>query len=444
MADLQSIGLSYGAANQALDPEWYGQTYRDVGLLGMDAAYHYEAYGRLLGRYPNAGAASRASGSDPLSARIAELRPPAKGSELHAAEEIASSEGYAVALKFAETHLPADRTNTLSALRANAALARGDRSEWLKHLNSYLSAYGTPPLKLREGGQLLDQLSSMALPDINGGPLITVIMPAWNAEATIVAAASSILDQTWKNLELFIIDDCSSDGTWKLMMDLAARDSRVRLLRNRRNVGPYVSKNIALTYARGEWVTGHDADDWSQPARLADHLRAAVNAGAEASLSYMLRIQPDGRISKIGALSEFSPDGVLRVASISCLFKRDVLSSRIGFWDSVKFGADSEMIARTRKAVGDRFHTFPNVGMLCLDDATSLTNHPVHGIRASGGKLSLVRASYKRCWEEWLSGVEDASLLYLPFPQSTRRYRGDFNHNVDVCSVSNICGGLDG
>ena len=84
-----------------------------------------------------------------------------------------------------------------------------------------------------------------------------VMMPAWNSEDTLEAAAMSILDQTWQNLELLIVDDASHDDTWAVMEILARRDERVRITRNKVNVGPYVSKNVALGHARGDWITGH-------------------------------------------------------------------------------------------------------------------------------------------------------------------------------------------
>ena len=94
-------------------------------------------------------------------------------------------------------------------------------------------------------------------------------MPAYNAENTIATAAKSILDQTWSNLELIVVDDGSSDGTWSIIEFVARRDPRVVPLRHPRNRGAYAARNTALSHATGDFVTAHDADDWSHPEKVA-------------------------------------------------------------------------------------------------------------------------------------------------------------------------------
>jgi glycosyltransferase involved in cell wall biosynthesis len=184
-----------------------------------------------------------------------------------------------------------------------------------------------------------------------------------------------------------------------------------------------VSKNVALTMAEGAWITGHDADDLALPDRLERQVAFATEDGARspASLSYMVRLSPGGMFSHLGRVSDFSPDGVARLASISCLFRTDFLRDRLGFWDSVRFGADTEMIARAERLAGKTFRTVPILSMLCLDVATSLTNHPELGVDRSTG-MSPVRRAYRDSWVAWHDAHDDAEMR-LPFPQDARRYR---------------------
>ena len=353
---------------------------------------------------------------------------------LQAAHKISQTGQHELALKMAEIYLPEDLAHTKEILRANAALAQKNEAGWLGHLNNYLEYFGSAPIVLKSGSDLLARLSTWSLPAVTGGPLITVIMPAWNAEKTVRAAAQSILNQTWKNLELLIVDDASVDGTWAVMKEIAVEDERVKIMRNKINVGPYVSKNIALGIARGEWITGHDADDWAHPQRIEQHYALANQSHCEASLTYMLRIQPSGEFNHLSLLGDMSVDGVARKAMISTLFKSNFLKQRLGYWDSVRFGADSEIISRARILLGDRFLDFPKISMLCLDLESNLTNDPITGIRTSTG-LSSVRKGYKDAWSESHKIIRPSD-CFMSFPSIAHRYGSDESHFVAIGNIN--------
>lgn len=311
----------------------------------------------------------------------------------------------------------------IELLRANEALSVGNEEKWLKHLNVYLSQFEIAPILLDGTGDFLSRLSTDDLPSVEDGPMISVIMPAWNAEKSIKSAAQSILNQTWRSIELLIVDDASTDDTWDRIQEIVASDTRVRALRNSVNVGPYVSKNMALNVAKGEWITGHDADDWAHPQRLERHIRAAFcgDKPVRASLTYMVRFNSQGYFNAFSNISAICPDGVTSVASISCLFERDFLKQKLGYWDCVRFGGDSEMIQRTEKILGSEFKRFLQLGMLCLSSETGLTNHPEFGIKAENGELSQVRRDFMNTYKQWhkISNPED---LYMAFPHTNRPY----------------------
>lgn len=98
-------------------------------------------------------------------------------------------------------------------------------------------------------------------------PRVTVLMSVHNGEAFVAEAVDSILRQTFRDFELLAIDDGSTDTT----ADILDRydDSRVRVLRNEENIGLTRSLNLGLAAARGEFVARQDADDLSEPERLA-------------------------------------------------------------------------------------------------------------------------------------------------------------------------------
>ena len=330
----------------------------------------------------------------------------------------AKAVSYENAIVLADKNLPFDLKYTAHILRANAAISSGDERGWLKHLNCYLESFGAAPVKLEGEGSLFERLSGVSLPFIVDGPLISVIMPAFNAEKTLFKAAYSILNQTWRNLELLIVDDFSTDKTWSVMLDIAAVDSRVKIIRNKVNVGPYVSKNIALIQAKGLWITGHDADDWALPQRLENHMKAILQASPRprASLSYMIRLNSEGEFVRFSKKSSFSIDGVTRKSSISLICERDFFQSKLGAWDSVRFGADSETIDRLERLLGADFLELRQIGMLCLEHENSLTGHPELGVSPTTG-VSPPRAEYALAWKAWHKQVIPAGRsVRLEFP----------------------------
>ena len=102
----------------------------------------------------------------------------------------------------------------------------------------------------------------------NDAMLVSVYMPTRNREALAAKAIASVLAQTHRNLELIVVDDGSTDGTPGLLAREAARDPRLRFFRNDTSRGAPYSRNLAITHARGEWITGLDDDDMFHPARI--------------------------------------------------------------------------------------------------------------------------------------------------------------------------------
>ena len=101
----------------------------------------------------------------------------------------------------------------------------------------------------------------------DSSPHVTVLMPVYNGERFLRAALESVLGQTYRDLELLVVDDASTDQT-RAIVD-SFDDARLRVLANPRNLGLPRSLNRGLACARGTYVARHDADDLSHPERLA-------------------------------------------------------------------------------------------------------------------------------------------------------------------------------
>ena len=95
-------------------------------------------------------------------------------------------------------------------------------------------------------------------------PLVSVIIPAWNAEATLLETLQSAASQTYPNIEIIIIDDGSTDGTAAIARDFCAGEPRARLVRQD-NQGLSAARNRAVAESRGTWIAPLDADDLWHP-----------------------------------------------------------------------------------------------------------------------------------------------------------------------------------
>jgi len=106
-------------------------------------------------------------------------------------------------------------------------------------------------------------------------PKVSVILPVFNGEKFVEQAIQSVLDQTFPDFELIVVDDGSIDGTIDIVQSFA--DSRIRLIRHEANRGLGASRNSALEAAKGEWVTLLDADDAWHKSRLSKLLQVIEN-----------------------------------------------------------------------------------------------------------------------------------------------------------------------
>lgn len=126
------------------------------------------------------------------------------------------------------------------------------------------------------------------------GPLISVIVPVYDVEKYLSKCLDSLLAQTWRNLEIIVVNDGSPDGSWDIMQDYAARDSRIRL-RRQKNGGLSAARNAGLELARGEWIGFMDSDDYAAPEMYERLYRAAAEQGAQMAVCSFTYVTPDGK-----------------------------------------------------------------------------------------------------------------------------------------------------
>ncbi len=104
-------------------------------------------------------------------------------------------------------------------------------------------------------------------------PILSVILPVFNAEKYVEQAINSILNQSFNNFELLVADDGSTDNSRKILDHLSEKDERIIVSHNQANHGKVRTANRLFEKSRGEYVTVHDADDWSEKHRFETQLR---------------------------------------------------------------------------------------------------------------------------------------------------------------------------
>ena len=323
-----------------------------------------------------------------------------------------------------------------------ANIAVGIESLWVHFFNKYLSHHGQDEsINLLHGTSSkfdrlkIEEYSTREI--TTDGPLVSVIMPFFNSENTLYKAAKSILDQSWKNLELILVDDFSKDNSWEIASQLKAQDNRVKIISINVNSGPYVAKNIALKYAKGKYITVHDADDWAFPSRITEQMEPLLNAsmtGITVTMGRTLRLKKNGQFSRFVKTSPNCLDGVNRLCFPSPLFDRLFFDHKLGAWDSVRIGADLEIYNRILRFEGAKIKILDKILMLQLDIEESITRQDE--IYNDDRGESPLRLDYRKAWTTW-----HESLLEIPridFPQITRPFEAPTSIQTNPLDANNF------
>jgi glycosyltransferase involved in cell wall biosynthesis len=171
-----------------------------------------------------------------------------------------------------------------------------------------------------------------------GSPVLSVLLPAYNAADTVRAAAESVLNGTTAALELIIVDDGSTDGTGAAVADLTS-DERVRLI-SRPNKGLSASLNEAIAYASAPFIARMDADDVSMPDRFAAQLQFLTDHPDVVMVGGQIRRMIKGTAESTSHLPLEHDDivtALLRGQHAIChptvMIRRSALDRIGGYWD---------------------------------------------------------------------------------------------------------------
>jgi FkbM family methyltransferase len=251
---------------------------------------------------------------------------------------------------------------------------------------------------------------------------VSVILPTCNRASTLGASIDSVLEQTYTNLELIVVDDASSDSTAAVVAGCARADSRVKPIRLTSNRGTYWARNIGLQHATGDLVTIQDDDDLSLAHRL-ELTVAALRArpDAVAAIAEYVRRDPLGR--------PVIMDGVVvRALGLHTLMvRRSFLDERLGFYDVVRVSGDIEFCKRLVAAAGpERLLRIPDLYYHARLAPGSLITSGIGRMDLSRARaeqrLPRIRQAYQKAFEHWHAEIAAGRCpAYLPFPPKDPR-----------------------
>ena len=212
-------------------------------------------------------------------------------------------------------------------------LIRIDNNDLLKYNNIIINAS-----KIR----MLDQINSKYSKNNN---MISVIIPNYNNEIHIQKTILSILENSYKNIEIIFIDDCSTDKSLEIVLNYFGNNNRVKIYANKENKGTYYCRNIGILMSSGYYIGFVDGDDYILPDKYDYEIKnlETINKNNIKYWGYgtgFNRIHYKDNINNITKIK--------RTKYYNYIFYRK-LFNLVGYYNDNRFGADTEFIRRSSK-----------------------------------------------------------------------------------------------
>jgi len=218
-------------------------------------------------------------------------------------------------------------------------------------------------------------------------PAVSVVIPTYNRMKSLPRALESVLRQTFDDIEVIVVDDCSTDGTWSYLQSIA--DPRLHIIRHETNRGGGAARNTGINAARAELIAFQDSDDEWLVTKLATQLDEYQRVNSpEYGAIYCAKItHGEGKMGVYGprevqymplpgyekTSGDISRELVRRamVSTQTLMARKDLLQSIGGFDESLKLGQDWDMTTRLSRVTKFLFVDKPLV--LCFTSADSIS-----------------------------------------------------------------------
>ncbi|MDO6838036.1 glycosyltransferase [Paraglaciecola chathamensis] len=277
----------------------------------------------------------------------------------------------------------------------------------LKGLNTIYRSSGLIPLDIKYNRQEFDLNNLFVCKPDNSlqvdGVMVSIIIPMFNAEKRIESVLRSLVAQTWKNIEVVVVDDCSTDLSTTIVKEFIKNTTiRIRLVELDVNSGPYVARNKGLNFVEGQYITTHDSDDWSHPQKIEIQVTEIIKSkGVIGSVSSWVRITSHGSF-----IPWITQNRIVHTNISSLMIEREVFNI-IGGWDEVRAGADTEFYFRLVKVFGSKaiIKASPKIPLaLGLVTNESITQSSLYNIQSL---FSGVRKKYLSAAKRWHDSIAE-------------------------------------
>ena len=162
--------------------------------------------------------------------------------------------------------------------------------------------------------------------------LVSIIMPCHNGSSFISVAIQSVINQTYENWELLVIDDCSKDDSVQIIQSFANNDKRIKLLHTQKSTGyPSDVRNVGIEAATGRYIAFLDCDDMWLPEKLEHQLKLFDKAEVAVAYSWYIKMYEDGNQHE-------KPVKSPELVSYKNLLGGNVIGNLTGVYDTQKVG----------------------------------------------------------------------------------------------------------
>ena len=193
-------------------------------------------------------------------------------------------------------------------------------------------------------------------------PLISILLPFYNSKSTLEQCLISLINQTYKNIEIILIDDCSNDDSYELIKKYI-NDKNIKYLKTKFNVGPFAAKNFAFEYTKGSYISFHDADDISHPERIEKQIRPLINKRCLLTSCLIIRTHlteflmqdinnfeniikkiNSKRLHTVNKIYKYCCQAILGL--VTAMFHRNLLIKMKYLFNNIRHSADAEFYER--------------------------------------------------------------------------------------------------